>query len=133
MAKSKNSTKLEPEIADALAAITKARDAAARPLTFNAKAAKESDDRSVGQFRANLPLVRGGFPSVKDGLVEASRLFGTIAKAIAKFQDPGATEISVEQMRIARAAAERACKLTLATKKRKSIESVSASDGLLCA
>ena len=125
--------KLEPEIAAALDAIVKARDAAARPLKFSKAAAEQADKRSVGQFRANLPVIPGGFASVKKGLVDASKLFGSMAKSIAKFQNPAAKEISVEQMEIARAAAERACKLTIASKKKKSLESVSAPDGLVCA
>jgi len=124
---------LEPEIADALAQIVIARNAAAAPLVFAADAAAESDERSVGQFRATLPGVPGGFLTVRDALLHASALFGALAKTIAQFDKPVATEITLEQMRIARTAAERACKLQLATIKNKPIESVSVSDGHICA
>ncbi|HXI29537.1 MAG TPA: hypothetical protein VNG89_13960 [Vicinamibacterales bacterium] len=122
----------DPAIQAALDAIVIARDAAAAPLVFTPDAAKASDDRSIAQFRANLPLVNGGFAVVKEGMLHASALFGALAKTIAQFDDPAATVINLEQMSIARTAAERACKLTLARTLNKALESVSATDGHIC-
>ena len=125
-------TDLDSQIASALGEIVAARNAAAAPLHFTAEADKASNDRSVTQFRATLPKVTGGFATVRDGLLRASTLFGTLAKAIAQSDDPAATQINVQQMSIARAAAEKACRLTLAKQKNKSVESVGAADGLIC-
>src|SRR5690349_21372659 len=123
---------IEKEIAAALEQIVIARDAAAAPLTFATDAAAESDQRSADQFRASLPQVKGGFATVKKGLLHASSLFGVLAKTIAQFQDPAATQINLDQMHIARAAAEKACRLTLATQKGKTPTTVDVSDGLIC-
>jgi hypothetical protein len=124
---------LEAQIESALKEIVIARDAAAAPLKFSSDAAALSDEMSRGQFRASLPLVSGGFTSsVREGLLAASALFGSVAKSLAQFQDIRATEINKEQMQLARAVAERACKLKLAEVKQKHPDTVDVSDGLLC-
>jgi len=124
---------MSPDFGPELQECNQARDNAANPLHFSADAAAESDDRSRGQFRANLPRINGGFPAVREGLLQAFALYGAVAKMLAQFDDPAAAEITVEHMRIARIVSERACKLRLAGKTNKAVESVSASDGLVCA
>ena len=122
----------ETQIQTALAEIVKARDDAAAPLTFTAEAAKASDDRSEAQFRANLPQVPGGWTTVRDGILKASVLFGEVAKAIARFHDPTATQITLDQMATARGLAEHECKLNVATKKGKHFIEVTVLDGIIC-
>lgn len=124
---------VEAEIATALPLMEAARNKAAEPLKFSAAAAKVSDDRSKGQFRANLPVIQGGFASIKEGLLAASTLFGSLAKALAQFENPDAKEISVEQAQFAREMAERQCKLRVAKKLNKSEAQVKAADGIPCA
>src|SRR5688572_10179488 len=123
----------DQQIEDARRQIVIARDAAAAPLTFSAAAAAESDEQSRGQFRASLPSIRGGFSGdVRDGLLKASALFGAIAKALAQFQDVRAAEINVEQMRMARAVAQKACRVRLADMTGKRVDEVSTAEGLVC-
>jgi hypothetical protein len=122
----------EAQIDAALAVIVKARDEAASPLVFTDQAKTASDERSKGQFRASLPDIKGGFATVQDGLVKASRLFGQLAKQIALFENPEAQQISVSQMEIARGAAEEACKLRIAGIAKKPVESVGTAEGLVC-
>lgn len=121
------------QIEDALREIVIARDAAAAPLRFTADAAAASDEQSRGQFQANLPSIKGGFAGdVRKGLLEASALFGAIAKAIAQFQDIRAIEINTEQMELARAVAQKACRLRLADATGKRLDELSPTEGLVC-
>jgi hypothetical protein len=125
-------TDIEKEIEAALAEIVIARDAAAAPLTFTEEAAEASDETSRSQFRANLPLIPGGFASIRKGLLSASALFGSTAKALAQFQDVRATEITLSQMELAREFAEQACRLRLGEARGKDPATVDVSDGLAC-
>ena len=127
------STELAREIQAALNEIAIARDAAAAPLRFAADAAAASDEQSRGQFLANLPQIRGGFGAVRDGLLSASALFGATAKALAQFQDVQATEITKDQMLLAREFAEAACRLKLAQLHGVSPSSAGVREGLVCA
>lgn len=120
------------EIEDAIAVIATARDEAAKPLVFTKEAAAASDQRSKSQFEASLPQIDGGFETVRAGLIRASTLFGEVAKAVARFHHPNATEIRLDEMSSARAFIERECKLRLAKKKGKAVEDVSVLDGLVC-
>jgi hypothetical protein len=120
------------EIDDALAAIVAARNEAAKPLVFTDEAGAASDRRSRSQFEASLPLIDGGFETVRVGLLRASILFGEVAKAVAKFHDPNATHITLDQMNSARAFIERECRLRLAEKEGKRAEDVNVLDGLVC-
>jgi hypothetical protein len=126
-------TELEHEIQIALNEIAIARDAAAAPLRFNPAAAAASDEQSRGQFEANLPQIDGGFATVRDGLLAASALFGATAKALAQFQDVRATDISVEQMELAREFAEAACRLKLAQRHGVRPSDAGVREGLVCA
>ena len=125
-------TDIEKEIEAALAEIVIARDAAAAPLAFTEEAAEASDEMSRSQFRANLPLIPGGFASIRQGLLAASALFGSTAKALAQFQDIKATEITLTQMELAREFAEQACRMRLGEAKGKDPSTVDVSDGLAC-
>lgn len=127
------STELDLEIESALNQIAIARDAAAAPLRFTAAAAAASDEQSRTQFRANLPRIRGGFATVRDGLLGASALFGATAKALAQFQDVRATQITQEQMELAREFAEAACKLKLAQLHGVPTSAAGVNEGLVCA
>ena len=127
------STELVREIQSALTEIAIARDAAAAPLRFTPDAAAASDEQSRGQFLANLPQIRGGFATVRDGLLGASALFGATAKALAQFQDVRATEITKEQMELAREFAEAACRLKLAQQHGVSPSNAGVREGLVCA
>lgn len=124
---------IETEIASALPEMAKVRNDAAKPLVFSDAAAAAQDERSREQFRGSLPLIKGGFATVRTGLLEASALFGTLAKELARFDDPSATEISAAQAQLARETAESACKLKVAKKLQKSVSLVKASDGIPCA
>jgi len=126
-------TELELEIESALNEIAIARDAAAAPLRFAPDAAAASDEQSRGQFVANLPLIVGGFQTVRDGLLSASALFGATAKALAQFQDVRATQITKEQMELAREFAESACRLKLAIRNNKRPDETGVNEGLVCA
>lgn len=124
---------LEREIESALNEIGIARDAAAAPLRFAPDAAAASDEQSRGQFAANLPQIRGGFATVRDGLLSASALFGATAKALAQFQDLRATQITKEQMELAREFAEAACRLKLAQQHGVRPDDAGVREGLVCA
>ena len=124
-------TELDREIEFALNEIVIARDAAAAPLRFTPDAAKASDEQSKSQFKANLPRIKGGFASVREGLLAASALFGSTAKALAQFQDPRATQITKDQMELAREFAEAACKLKLA--EQHGVATPGVAEGLVCA
>ena len=126
-------TDIETEIENALAEMEQARNDAAKPLAFTAQAAEDSDERSRGQFRASLPLIDGGFERVREGLLDASALYGRLAKELALFDNPNATEIAIDQAQTARLAAERACKLKVARKLSKAASEVRPSDGIPCA
>jgi hypothetical protein len=101
------------EIEQAVAELEKARNAGAKPLVFSPDATTAQNDRSRGQLRATLPLVKGGWPTVRAAVTRTAGLVGTVSKNIAHFQDEKATEITVEQASMARELAEHACKLTL--------------------
>ena len=127
------STELDLEIESALNEIGIARDAAAAPLTFTAAAIAASDEQSRGQFRANLPQIPGGFATVRAGLLSASALFGATAKALAQFQDVRATQITQDQMELAREFAEAACKLKLSQLHSVPVSATGVKEGLVCA
>lgn len=120
------------DIANALAECIAARQAAAAPLKFSAEAAAEANQRSESQFRANLPLIPGGFAAARTNLLRAATLFGAISKAIALFHDPAATEITRDQMASARAVMERECRFKVAAVARKAPDAVGVAEGLVC-
>lgn len=109
-----------------------ARAAGAAPLLLSAEAVAELAERSKGQFRTAFPQIPGGWPAVRAEVLSASELVGTIAKAIARFQDPKAQEITVEQARLARTAAEKACKLRLSDITGKPTAAIGVTEGLAC-
>jgi len=120
------------EIETAKSEIAIARDYAAAPLVFSSDAADTLSSRDEGQLRANLPRIEGGWATVRDGVLKASGLAGEVARAIALFQDPDATEITVEQGNLARSVAERACKLKLAEVLEKEPDELSVEEGFIC-
>ena len=124
---------IETVIKHALKEMEKARNDAAKPLTFTTEAAEASDERSRGQFRANLPTITGGFPVVREGLLEASALFGKLAKELTLFENPAAKEIPKERAMFAREISEHACKVRVARKLRKDPNDVKPKDGIPCA
>ena len=109
----------------------KAREEAAAPLKFNAEALKLANDRTLGQFTANLATA-GGWKKAGPALLRASTLFGATAKAIALFHNERATEISVDEMAKARELMEKECRFGLARRTGKHPTAVTAGDGLLC-
>ena len=119
------------EIKLALKACIAARSTAAKPLVFNAKALKMANQRTLAQFSANLAAV-GGWKAAGPALLKASTLFGSVAKAIARFHNPKAKVIGVDDMASARVLMEQECKFKIAKSKKKHPNAVSTSDGLVC-
>ena len=108
-----------------------AREKAAAPLKFTAEALKSANERTVGQFTANLERA-GGWKKAGPALLRASTLFGATAKAIALFHNEHATEINVDEMGAARKLMEEQCKFGLSKRTGKPLAAVNAADGLLC-
>ena len=120
------------DIKAAIAECSAARSRAAKPLVFSKEAVASLEGRSDGQLRASLPRIPGGWTSVKDEVLRACTLVGSVAKQIAQFQNPDATEISEEQAGLARSVAEKACRLRLAEKSKKAATAVGITEGLVC-
>lgn len=115
-----------------LAECVAVREEAAGPLTISAQATQEANDRSLAQFRQNLPNVPGGIAAARDSLLRASKLLGALSKSIALFHNPGATEISADAMASARIVVERECRFRVAKAKGKDPADVDVSDGMIC-
>jgi hypothetical protein len=108
-----------------------ARAKAAAPLKFTVDALKQANERTLGQFTANLERA-GGWKKAGPALLRASTLFGATAKAIALFHSEDATQIGLDEMVAARELMEAQCKFGLARRTGKHHTAVNASDGLLC-
>jgi hypothetical protein len=121
----------DDEIKRAVKECIAARKAAAAPLVFNAKALKIANQRTLAQFTANLQAV-GGWKVARPALLKASTLFGAVAKAIARFHNPKAKVIGVDEMASARVLMEQECKFKVAKSKKKHPSAVTTSDGLVC-
>jgi hypothetical protein len=120
------------EVAAAMAECAVARAAAARPLVFSAEAEAETRRRSEAQFRANFPLIPGGWPACRPAVLKASMMLGDVAKAITLAIRPDAKEISLDDTKIARLITERECKFKVAKAAGKNPDDVSVADGLVC-
>ena len=120
------------EVETAKSEIAIAREYAAAPLLFSSDAATELSERDDGQLRANLPRIVGGWTTVRDGVLRAAALNGEIAKTLARFEDPEATEIKLEHATIARTVTERACKLKLARDQQKDPDELGVEEGFVC-
>lgn len=120
------------DIQSAIAECSAARSKAAKPLVFSKEAIASLEERSDAQLQASLPQISGGWEKVKDEVLRACTLVGTVAKQIAEFQNPDATEITLEQAGLARSVAEKACRLRLAEKSKKPVAAVGVNEGLVC-
>lgn len=120
------------EVTMALAECAAARAAAARPLTFSAESEAETRRRSEAQFRANFPLIPGGWTACRPAVLRASMMLGDVGKAITLAIKSGATEISLDDTKIARLIVERECKFKVAKAAGKEPDAVNVSDGLVC-
>ena len=120
------------EIDAALDACDAARAEAALPLRFTEEARLMLRNRSDAQFRANLPLIEGGFQRIKKGILRASTLTGSLAKAFQLFHDPTAKEIVLQHAVRARVEIEKECKIRVGAKLGKPPEAVGVSDGIPC-
>ena len=109
-----------------------ARAEAALPLKFTEEARLQARNRSEAQFRANVPLIPGGFTKIKSGILRASTLTGALAKAFALCHDPDAVDISPKIMARARTEVEKECKIRVGAKLGKPPEAVGVSDGVPC-
>ena len=107
-----------------------ARAAAALPLVFTDAARLMARNRSEAQFRANIPLIPGGFTKIRSGILKASTLTGARAKAFAEFHDSDVIE--VEHMARARTEVEKECKIRVGRIVGKPPEAVGVSDGVPC-
>jgi hypothetical protein len=120
------------DISAAMAECAVARAAAARPLAFSAEAEAETRRRSEAQFRANFPLIPGGWTTCRPAVLKASLMLGDVARAITVAIRPEATEITLDYTKIARLIVERECKFKVARAAGKDPNDVSVADGLVC-